>query len=94
MLMLKTPFYHPREAEIKAHVISGDFECPAKISDDFQIVIAGLLTKSPQKRFGISELRSSDCYSSPYSLEDIERGAVKCPWKRPVCSTISSLLSY
>ncbi|UJR25382.1 hypothetical protein I4U23_006730 [Adineta vaga] len=84
MLTLKTPFYHPHEEEIQNHVINEDFQYPDEVSDDLQVIIEGLLTKSPEKRFGIRELRSSDFYSPPYSLEEIEQGNLKCPWKRPI----------
>jgi serine/threonine protein kinase len=85
MIVLKTPFYHPYGSEIKNHVITGDFLCPDKISFDLQSILTGLLRKNPIERFGINELRSSNYYSTPYSLEEIEQGNVKCPWKRRVC---------
>ncbi|CAF3504295.1 unnamed protein product [Adineta steineri] len=84
MITLQTPFYHPSEYEIKEHVINKDFQYPPKITSDLQSVITGLLTKNPNERFGINELRSSTFYSSPYSLEDIEQGNIKCPWKRTI----------
>jgi serine/threonine protein kinase len=85
MIVLKTPFYHPHELEIKNDVINGDFKCPDIIPVDLQPILTGLLRKNPIRRFAINELRSSNYYSSPYSLEEIERGNVKCPWKGPVC---------
>jgi serine/threonine protein kinase len=80
MIVLTTPFYHSNEIEIKDHVINGDVQYPDNISSDLQLILTGLLRKNPSERFGINELQSS----SYYSLEEIERGKLKCPWKRPV----------
>ena len=84
MIVLKTPLYHPTEFEIRNRVINRDFEYPNDISSDLQSILHSLLTKNPLKRFGISELQSSDFYSSPYSLEEIERENVNCPWQKTV----------
>jgi serum/glucocorticoid-regulated kinase 2 len=85
MITLITPFYHSNKTEIENHVLSGDFKSPNNISSDLQSIITGLLRKNPAERFGINELQSSNYYlSSPYSLEEIEQGNLKCPWKRPV----------
>jgi serine/threonine protein kinase len=85
MRILNTPFYHPHQSEIKHHVIHEDFQSPDNISTDLQAILTGLLRKNPAERFGINELQSSNFYSSsPYSLEEIEQGNLKCPWKRPV----------
>lgn len=85
MITLKTPFYHRHEIEIKNHVINEDFQTLDNISSDLQLILSGLLRKNPLERFGIDQLESSNYYSSsPYSLEDIENGYLKCPWKRSV----------
>ena len=85
MSTLNTPFYHPHQNEIQDHVIHGDFHCPAHISPDLREIICGLLRKDPHDRFGINELQISRFYSSTtYSLEQIERRKLPCPWKWPV----------
>jgi serine/threonine protein kinase len=84
MMVLKTPFYHSHEIEIKNHVINGDFQCPTKILSDLQSLLIGLLKKNPTERFGIKQVQSHSYYSSPYSLEEIEQSKIKSPWKRPV----------
>jgi 5'-AMP-activated protein kinase catalytic alpha subunit len=85
MIVLNTPFYHSNLNDIKNHVIHGDFHCPDHISPDLREIVSGLLRKNPQERFGINELQSSRFYSSTiYSLEQIEKGNLICPWKRPV----------
>ncbi len=84
MVVLRTPFYHSNEIEIKNHVVNRDFQYPDKISSDLRSVLAGLLKKNPLERFSMNELQSSNYYSSPYSLEEIEQGKLKCPYKRPV----------
>jgi serine/threonine protein kinase len=84
MIVLKTPFYHSTEIEIKNHVINRDFQYPDNTSSDLRLILNGLLTKNPLERFSINDLQSSNYYSSPYSLEDIEQGRLKCPWPRKV----------
>lgn len=85
MIVLRTPFYHPNEIEIKNHIINEDFPPLDHIPPDLEFILTGLLKKNPDERFGIDELQSSTYYSSSsYSLDNIEKGYAKCPWKKPV----------
>lgn len=84
MVALKTPFYHAHEKEVMNHVVSGNVEFSVKFSPDLRTLIAGLLQKNPQERFALDDVRTSAYYSSPYSIEDIERRVLPCPWTKRV----------
>ncbi|CAF2317793.1 unnamed protein product [Rotaria sp. Silwood2] len=88
MVVFDTPFNGVDEFEIKENVIHRDFQYPNHISFDLQTILIGLLKKDPIERFGIYELKSSNFYSSPYSLEDIEQEKLPCPWKSPIPSNL------
>lgn len=84
MRVLKTPFYHPSEKEIRAHVAHGAIHFPSEVSVDLQDLIINILKRDPNERYGIDDIRSHKFYSSPYSIDDIEQLSVKCPWKKAI----------
>ncbi|CAF1201932.1 unnamed protein product [Rotaria sordida] len=86
MIVFNTPFNGLDESKIKENVIYRNFQHPNNISYDLQTILIGLLTKNPIERFSINELKSSNFYSSPYSLEDIAQGKLPCPWRKPIPS--------
>ena len=90
MLVLKTPFYHSSEMEIKSRIMSGEFQIPKHASSDLHALLTSLLQKDPTERLKIHELRSHNFYSPPYSLDDLEQSRVQCPWKRVVNCLFSS----
>lgn len=84
MVLIKTPFYDSSASEIQENVVHKKFQCPNHMSPNLQLVLTGLLTKTPSQRFTLNELESSKFYSSPYSLAEIEQGKATYPQNKPV----------
>jgi serine/threonine protein kinase len=87
MQTLKTPFYHEFDQNIEYNVVHNEFHRPDYFPADMESLVAGLLTKNPNDRFGADKLRSHPFFTSPYSLDEIEQSKARCPWRRTVSSS-------
>jgi 5'-AMP-activated protein kinase catalytic alpha subunit len=56
------PFEDPKTSNLYKKIMAGDFKIPKFISQDCNHFLSKVLTTDPEKRYGLSEMRSHSWY--------------------------------
>ena len=64
------PFENKDTTAMYKKVIKGEYEIPKHLSDSVKILIKGLLSTDPKKRFTIEDIRKCNWYSSSKVKQD------------------------